>query len=254
MDIRVLGCYGAQLPGYNTTGFLLNGNILIDAGTVTSVLSMEEQINIEYILVTHSHLDHVKDIVFLADNVHLRKRTPVTIVTTPGIIDILKGNIFNNYIWPDFSLIPNSENPVIQYHPIEEGDTYSMERVTVRVVKVNHTVETVAFIIECEGKTVLFVGDTGPTNDVWTLADGLDNLKAVFVETSFPDAMQDIADVAGHFTPSSFCRDIEKLAHQSPDIYLYHLKPQYAEVIETEIESLGKNNVRILREGETISI
>jgi ribonuclease BN (tRNA processing enzyme) len=72
MDIRVSGCHGSQLPGYNVTGFLLDGTIMVDGGTITSVLSMEEQININSILVTHAHLDHVRDIMLLVDNLYCR--------------------------------------------------------------------------------------------------------------------------------------------------------------------------------------
>ena len=38
---------------------------LVDAGTITSLLTIEEQVNIDYVLVTHAHLDHVRDIMFL---------------------------------------------------------------------------------------------------------------------------------------------------------------------------------------------
>lgn len=58
MRIRVLGCHGSQLPDYNTTSFLIGQNVLLDAGTVTTVLSLKEQIKIDYILITHAHLDH----------------------------------------------------------------------------------------------------------------------------------------------------------------------------------------------------
>jgi hypothetical protein len=38
--------HGSQMPGCNTTSFLLGGNILIDAGTITMLLSVEERFNI----------------------------------------------------------------------------------------------------------------------------------------------------------------------------------------------------------------
>ena len=75
MKMKVLGCYGAELPGFKTMGLLLNDTLLVDAGSVTSSLSIEEQERISNILVTHSHLDHIKDILFLADNLAGRKKT-----------------------------------------------------------------------------------------------------------------------------------------------------------------------------------
>ncbi len=255
MEIRVLGCHGAQLPGYNTTSFLLNNNILIDAGTVTSLLSLDEQIDIDYIFVTHAHLDHVKDIAFLADNLHVKKKYPIEIITTQGIIDILRENLFNNIIWPDFSVIPNRETPVIKFRAINPGSSYSVDSITVQAILVNHIIETVAFVIRFEGGSVIFIGDTGPTEDIWDIANKLEDLKAIFIETSFPDDMKDIAEAAGHFTPASFNNELKKLSlFESVDIYLYHLKPQYYTLIENQISSISRNNVKILKEGEIIKV
>ena len=49
MKIRVLGCHGSQLPHFNTTSFLVENSILLDAGTVTPVLTLKEQLRIDYI-------------------------------------------------------------------------------------------------------------------------------------------------------------------------------------------------------------
>ncbi len=255
MRIKVLGCHGAQLPGYNTTSFLLNKNILVDAGTVTSLLSLDEQIAIDYIFVTHAHLDHIKDIAFLADNLHVRKKYPIEIITTQGIIDILRANLFNNIIWPDFSEIPNKETPVIKFRAIDPGRSYSVDAITIQAVLVNHIIETVAFVIRFEGGSVIFVGDTGPTEDIWEIANKLPDLKAIFIETSFPEDMKDIAEAAGHFTPASLNDELEKLSSLKPvDIYLYHLKPQYHTLIENQISSICRNNVKVLKEGEIIQV
>ena len=255
MKIRVLGCHGAQLPGYNTTSFLLNKNILVDAGTVTSLLSLDEQIAIDYIFITHAHLDHVKDIAFLADNLHGRKEHPVEIITTQGIINILRENLFNNIIWPNFSEIPNREAPVIKFRALEPGSSYSVDSLTIQAVLVNHIIETMAFVVRFEGGSVIFIGDTGPTEDIWEIANILPDLKAIFIETSFPNDMRSIAEAAGHFTPASFNDELKKLfLLKTVDIYLYHLKPQYRALIEDQISSISRDNVKILKEGEIIEI
>jgi ribonuclease BN (tRNA processing enzyme) len=74
MKIRVLGCHGSQLPNYNTTSFLLGQNALLDAGAVTAVLSIREQLKTDYVFITHAHLDHVRDIMFLADNICYQRK------------------------------------------------------------------------------------------------------------------------------------------------------------------------------------
>ena len=48
MEIRVLGCHGSQLPGCGFTGFLIDGVTLLDAGSTSSVLMLEEQARIDH--------------------------------------------------------------------------------------------------------------------------------------------------------------------------------------------------------------
>ena len=103
MKIRVLGCYGTELLSYSATSFLVNENILIDAGTIASALTMEEQLRIRSVLLSHSHLDHIKGLFFLADNLYEPFSTTLNIYSTAGILEILKTHYFNNLLSPDFT-------------------------------------------------------------------------------------------------------------------------------------------------------
>ena len=160
MNIRVLGCYGSKFPGHNTACFLLNEEILLDAGTITSVLSLEEQIKIEYVLVTHTHLDHVCDIMFLADNLYYSKKEypAIRVLSTQGVIDALRANLFNNIIWPDFSSIPTPEKPLLKFEIIQLGVRFQLNNLTITSVRVNHTVETIGYVIESESGSFVFIG------------------------------------------------------------------------------------------------
>ena len=85
MEIRVLGCHGSQLPGFGFTGFLIDGRILLDAGAATSVMTLEEQ----------SQLDHIRGPASLADNLcHIRRNHPLTVISTPQVSETLKRHIF----------------------------------------------------------------------------------------------------------------------------------------------------------------
>jgi ribonuclease BN (tRNA processing enzyme) len=254
MEIRVLGCSGVQLPGFGTTSFMLNSKILIDAGTITSVLTLEEQIGIDYILVTHAHLDHIRDIMFLADNINSIKEYPVVVITTAGIIDIMKEHLFNDIIWPDFSVLPSPQKPAISFQAILPGTKFSLNDMEITAVRVDHVVETLAYVVEFGDGSVVFIGDTGPTDEIWRVANGLDDLQAVFVEVSFPDNMKSIADAAGHLTPSGLKSELEKLTSGSLPIYLYHLKPKYRETIEREVGSIGRGDIHFLNDGDVIHV
>jgi len=261
MEIRVLGCNGSQLPGLGLTGFLIDGKILMDAGSVTSVLSMEEQSRVDHVLISHAHLDHVRDLASLADNICcIGRKRPLTVVSTSCVLETLKKHIFNGAIWPDFSILPSPENPVLKFQPIRTGEQITIGRLSVTAVPVHHSVETVAYVIgsgrESSRPAAVFVGDTGPTQEIWRIAGKEPNLRAIFVETSLPQEMADMAERTGHLTPLGLARELEKLGPLSAIIYLYHMKIQYRQEIQREIERMGEGglHVHILEDGQVIRI
>ena len=255
MEIRVLGCHGSQLPGFNKTSFLINGTVLVDAGTVTSVLTEDEQKNIDYIFVTHAHLDHVCDIMFLADNIFYFKKTrPLVVLSTPNIIETLKRCFFNGVVWPDFSVIPNANNPVLKFVPLSAGETTSLAELNITAIAVNHTVESFGYVVQAKEGSVIFVGDTGPTEEIWKIAGKTSALKAIFVETSFSDTMQDLAEITGHLTPSLLQQELNKMDVLPTVIYLYHMKPQSIEAIKREIVLLKNSRLHTLEDGQVLKI
>ena len=255
MKIRVLGCHGSQLPNYNTTSFLLGQNILLDAGTVTTVLSLKEQLKIDYVFITHAHLDHVRDITFLADNIFFQHRKrPLVIVSTKGILASIHRHLFNNVIWPDFSKIPNAKAPLVKFQTIVPGKKRTIGDLQITTIDLNHVVETVGYVIEFKGKAVMFLGDTGPTREAWQIAQKTKGLQAIFIETSLPDSMKDVADITRHLTPSSLQAELKKLKGKKPDIYLYHMKLSYQEVIRKEVAAIKDRKIHIIEDGQIIRI
>ena len=256
MEVRVLGCHGSQLPGYNTTSFLLNRKVLLDGGTITSVLTAEEQLKVEYIFVTHAHLDHVRDIMFLADNLsYLQRERPLVVLSTPYVIATLRYYLFNGVIWPDFSGIPSVENPILEFGAISPGQTISAAGLDITAVKVSHSVETVGYVIEANEGTAIFMGDTGPTEEIWQIARKKEKrLQAVFVETSLPNDMQCLADKTGHLTPASLEQELNKLGCLDVPIYLYHMKAHLHEVIKEELALLMNSNLHVLEDGQILHI
>ncbi len=255
MKIRVLGCHGSQLPNYNTTSFLLGQNVLLDAGTVTTVLSLREQLKIDYVFITHAHLDHVRDITFLADNIFFqRRKRPLVIVSTKGILDSLHRHLFNNVIWPDFSKIPSAKAPLVKFRAIVPGKKQTISNLQIKAIDLNHTVETVGYVIASKSKALMFLGDTGPTKEAWQEAQKTKGLQAIFMETSLPDSMKDVADITRHLTPSSLQAELKKLKGKKPDIYLYHMKPSYQEVIRQEVAAIKDRKIHIIEDGQIIRI
>jgi cAMP phosphodiesterase len=238
---------------------LIDGATLMDAGAVTSVLTLEEQSRIDHVLISHAHLDHIRELASLADNLCCNpKDRPLTVISTPLVIETLKRHIFNGAIWPDFSILPSAEKPVLKFEPIRTGEKMRVGHLYVTAVPVHHCVETVAYVIEYVNDysttTAIFVGDTGPTEEIWRVAEKGKNVRAIFVETSLPEEMADVAELTGHLTPASLARELEKMGPLHPQIYLYHMKIQYHQEIRSEIDRMGDNRVHILQDGEVIRI
>lgn len=231
-------------PNHQTTSFLINNNILIDAGSAATSLTLLEQRKIDYIFISHTHLDHVKDICFLADNVFTHRRRPIELISTFEILDLLRKHLFNNKIWPDFTTITNGRCPILTYRPIETSA--KIGSIETRIYPVHHPVPAIGFIIKEKKNSIVITGDTGPTDLLWDEANKETHLKAVLTEIAFPNRLQKVADVAGHFTPGMFNAEMNKLKSNCP-LLIYHLKPEYEKELQKEIKALKLPRLKLLK-------
>src|SRR5829696_2900579 len=121
MIVQVLGCSGSIAAGCRTTSFLLDDDVLIDAGTGVGDMPLDALARIEHILISHSHLDHILSIGLLADSV-MRERSTVSrgaiqVHALPETLAALRTHIFNGIIWPDFTRLPSAEKPMLALVP-----------------------------------------------------------------------------------------------------------------------------------------
>lgn len=123
MKVRVLGCSGAIARDCRTTSFLVNHNILIDAGTGVGDLTLEEMRQIDHVFLTHSHLDHIAALPLMLDAVSSLRSQPVQVHAPAATIAALQAHVFNNIVWPDFSCVPSAQSPFLRYVPLAAGET-----------------------------------------------------------------------------------------------------------------------------------
>jgi cAMP phosphodiesterase len=252
MELRVLGCHGGETPKHKTSSFLLDGKLAFDAGAVTSMLTLEEQRNVETILVSHPHLDHIKDLATLADNRCQQGGPPIVVCGVEATIKVLRDHFFNDLIWPDFSRIETPMGPTVRFHVLRPEEPSSVGGVTVRAIMVNHTIDTSGFVVESPDGAIAYSGDTGPTDRFWSVLDQQAKLKAVLMEVSFPDEHHQLAKVSGHHTPETLAIDLRKLGNK-PDlpILLYHIKPVFEVTVERQLSRVRDQNMEICRLGDT---
>lgn len=252
MKLRVLGSAGAEFPDFRPPAFLIDDHLLLDAGTIGSVLTEEEQWKLDHLFITHSHLDHIRAIPALADNIIVKNlRHTVTVHSTQDVVAAMQNHLFNNIIWPDFTVLPTPDNPVITFDTIAAGREYSVSDFSIRAIPVNHTVPAVGYRVRQGSTTLLYTGDTGPTDEIWQYANGID---ALIVEVSFPNSMESLALVTKHLTSSLLKAELEKIEILPKRILITHPKPQYVELIRTEVEALGLKQIELLYDGAVFEI
>jgi ribonuclease BN (tRNA processing enzyme) len=250
--IRVLGAYGGSSPSHRLTSFLINDSVCLDAGALTEALTLEEQARVKTVLLTHSHMDHVASLPFLVENVFGKAEAAIEVIAPGEVVSALGAHLFNDALWPDFTRIPNHLLPTVSFRSVVPGVPFAMNGLTVTAIPVFHVVPTFGYLISSARASVIFSGDTGPTDEVWRVARSARDLKAIFVECSFPDAMQEVAEVSRHLTPSSLKQEMVKFPAGVP-VYLYHMKPPTLAAVRREVHELLGNRVRLLADDERLT-
>lgn len=256
MRVKVLGAYGGQMPGKNNTAFLVNGELLIDAGTVGLALTIKEQRTVRAALISHAHADHIGALPFLAVNITSNKAPGVIIAGAAEPVKAVSEHLLNGKLWPDFTKIANaSGKPVFSYQIMKKDKWQEIAGYRVMPVKVNHTVPTTGFIAGKGGEYLVYSGDTKDTDKIWEKAAKLGKkLKAVFAEVSYPDRLSEFADMTAHLTPYSLTVQLGKLKGLKPKVFAYHLKPEYEKEIALELKKITKFSIRPAAEGMTYKI
>ncbi len=251
MRLEILGCHGGELPDCKTTCFLINDDLALDAGALTSTLSLSRLAKLEHVVVSHSHFDHVKDLPLLADLLFGRRRTPVTIHASTACAKALRENMFNGALWPDFTKLPNARSPILKIKAFRPGSRFQVGRYQVRAIPVDHPVESSGFVVSDGRSSIAMSGDTGPTDILWKVVNEVPNLKALLVETSFPNDLQKLADLSGHLTPRTLKTELAKFRRNGSEVFLYHLKPAFVQRVKRELEGFP---VKVLELGDVFEL
>lgn len=259
MKIKVLGCFGGVDPRHNPVTFLIDDKYLLDAGTIVKELTLAQQNQIENICITHCHLDHVKDLCFLADNMILSgaSQRTINVFGIEPVLAMLKKYIMNNKIWPDFFEIKGTQGKnILNLVPMKFGEKYSFgKNITIEAIKTCHSCKSSGFIISKNDKQIVYTGDTGPCPDLWKRLSKLKNLKGVFIEISFPNALKELALKTGHLTAELFLNEIKHLKnYEEINFYIFHIKPHFMKEIYKEIRKLNLPNVHILNDREVVEL
>ncbi|HKQ28439.1 MAG TPA: 3',5'-cyclic-nucleotide phosphodiesterase [Burkholderiales bacterium] len=230
-----------------TTSFLVDSDILIDAGTGVGDLTLAELSQIDHIFITHSHLDHVTSIPLLVDTIGGMRGKPIDVYATRATTEILKNHLFNWSIWPDFTEIPTAEAPFLRYQEIELGRAVVINGRTITPIPARHTVPAVGYHLDSGAASLVFSGDTGPNDALWRIVNRIENLKYLIIETAFSNKERHLAEISRHLCPAMLADELKKL-ERNAEIYITHMKPGEIEPTMLEIEEcVGSFRPRMLQ-------
>jgi len=232
----------------------VDDRVLVDAGTVGGALTVPEQIEIQHALISHAHLDHTVGLAYLTDTLAMvAPERHVTVTSIGPVIESLRAHAFNDALWPNFTNIPSGAQPVLGFRSIPEEAEARVGELWVTPVPVEHTVPSAGYIIH-DGETgFLYTGDTGPTGRLWQVAREMRGLKALIVETAFPNRLHALARVSGHLTPEMLQREIDKMPPDIP-IWIFHIKPQLFQETAEQLATIDPTRIHTLEQGKTYSI
>ncbi len=226
---------------------------VIDAG---NLLALNQAELLEYVFITHSHLDHILDLPFYIDINFIKLQKPLKVCASQTTINALKSHVFNGDIWPEFHHInlPNNKGKAIEFVEIKEYQEIHLDDISITPIKSKHTIECFGFIISKNGNSIYFTSDTSSSDKLWHTINSRQDIKQVVVDIAFPSSMNKIAQSSLHMTPSILKEGMKNLTRDDVIIHAFHLKLGFQDEIIQEIQEqklLGENG-KILKDGTAV--
>lgn len=248
----------SNLSAYMVAAAGSNDFICADAGTVRHGIDVAianktlkgnaDEIlknNVKGYLISHAHLDHVAGMIQNSPD-----DSPKNIYALPSVINVLRDKYFTWKAWANFANegdMPQLKKYTYVYLKEKEKISLTGTAMQVTAFPLSHgpSYESTAFLISYGDRYLLYLGDTGADQieksdrlqQLWEQIAPLimkNQLKAIFIETSFPDEQSD-KQLFGHLTPHLLMQEMEKL-RQLTDLISLKKVP----VVITHMKSFGK--------------
>ncbi len=245
MDIRILGAHNCESADTKLASLLVDNVLALDAGALTSSLSLQSQLQLKAVLITHRHYDHIKDIPLIAIN-RFFQNVPISIFSTRSVYDTLTTHILNGQIYPDFFKFP-ARNPSLRFTVVEPSRPVQIEDYSILPVLVNHASTAVGYQVTApDGKAMFYTGDTGAgLSDCWKQISP----QLLIIEVTAPSSEQDFATQSQHLTPAMLAQELvsfRDLKNYLPEIVVVHMNPPHEMEIAAEIAAVANQlNVSI---------
>ncbi len=239
MKIQFLGAHNCESAATRLVSILIDDVLALDAGGLTSSLPIEAQLELEGVLLTHHHYDHMRDIPALGMNA-LFYETSVPVYATQAVRDALASHWLNGAIYASFLERP-PENPRIKFTVIEPNTAFTIASYEILPVPVNHSAPAVGYqVVSPDGKRLFYTGDTGPgLAEAWPEVSP----QLLITEVTAPNRYEEFGRRMLHLTPSLLKEELlifQKAKGYLPQVFLVHMNPRQEKEIEAEVEQLSR--------------
>lgn len=240
MDIRVLGAHNSETSTTSCVSILIDEKLALEAGGLTSNLTMEEQGKLDAIVITHKHMDHVRDVPIIALNLY-RRSGSIDIYSTAPVCSSIKEHILNREIYPEFQDIP-VKKPTVNFLEVEPLGLQWIDGHSVLPVPVNHDGNAVGYLIcDKKGTSIFFTGDTGPgLAECWSHVTP----QMIIVDVTMCNKNEEFAKTTRHLTPSLLEAELisfREIHGYIPAVLTIHMDPDQERQIRTELHDVEQH-------------
>ena len=257
MKIEMLGAHNTETDKARLPSLLVDDVVALDAGGLTSSLSLDRQRQIKAVLLTHHHFDHCRDLIMLGAN----DSVPPSTIDVYGLRDTLEVvylYLLDGKMYRDYTQWPSAEHPRLTLKPVALFQPLFVDNLEVVPLPVSHSVPAVGYLVKAgNGKSVFYTGDTGPgLAGCWErIAPDL-----LVIEVTGLNRVQEDMDRLGHMTPGLLVQELVEFRRARgylPRVIVSHLPVAYEDEMREEIAAAGKQiemEVEVGYEGLTIDL
>jgi ribonuclease Z len=233
---------GIPQPGRSQSALLVQAerSLLLDCGAGTLLRLADAGVSVldlDAVLLTHLHLDHVSDLLPLAKARHLLERRELEVWGPVGTMRWLIGLR---------GLYPYLAEMEVAVHELDPGDEVSLEGFKIITAEALHSVPALGYRIEHGSRALACSGDTEPCQEIAALAKGADLLVH---ECSFPEPFR----VTNHSTPIRLGEIIRGVGR----VVLTHFYPQcrgHEEEMARDVRAASGAEVMVGRDLMTVVV